>query len=343
MSNKQHVSPLKPGATATVSGGTSTTQTLEALATFAGAMVRTQDLDPLYPILRRLNEQDGHEPGSDEAMKRSVVYTAFYNIAAAECVVEAAKHDKSAVVARQLAGRAGTERRGLRTPDFMVFHLNSIGIRARDAGGFTPWLQQHWTEESTPKERWELATEVLLAVPYNGRWAAYKTCDILAEVHGWPMEAPDAGHRFSSGPREGLLLLQAQTGHTFLPDLPEHNDQSQGAIERLDRATETVQHELWRRDVPMKMSEVETILCNWKALVSGRYYIGHDVDEMLGQVLSLPQTGEYASVRSRLLKARRATFMPELLGEQLGWIGVRKELMGTYAWTGELVNAELGR
>ena len=135
-------------------------------------------------------------------------------------------------------------------------------------------------------------------------------------------------------------MLEAQ-GIDF-GELPAHTDQTNEAIHALDVATDRIMRELWARGVPFKVSEVETILCNWKALSKGRYYIGHDIDEMLGGVLSLPSTGEYAPVRKRLLAARAATFMPELLGENMGWIGIRKELMPRFASTGELVNVELG-
>lgn len=325
---------------------------LTAASTFAGAMVRTKDLDPLYPVLRWLNQRDDGDPehlkradwtGEAHHLRRTMLYVAFYNIAASECVMEAQKRGNSKDVAQQLAGRAGVERRGLRSPAFMIKHLDFMAAKQEEYGGFdegmSRWLRWRWQSGMTPAERWKATTDTLMDVPYNGRWAAYKACDILVEVHGWPMEAPDAGHRWSTGPREGLEVLAEQG---VIGDLPEHTDQTVEAIERLDRATEAVQRELWERGVPLKMSEVETFLCNWKALSRGRYYIGHDIDELLDRVNMLPQSGEYAPVRKRLLAARRACFAPELLGELNGWIGVRRPLMGLFAQTGELVNVELG-
>lgn len=328
----------------------------QTLATFAGAMVRTKDLDPVYPVLRALNDADGHRPQSGEALRRTMIYVALYNLSASECVWLAADKGRSEDVARALAGRAGTERRGLRTPDFLIKHLDYIAAQQFSHGGLSKglatWLQWGWQPSDTPAKRWERTTDMLMNVPYNGRWAAYKTCDLLVEVHGWEMEAPDAGHRWSTGPREGLETIwmdlgapikQEAGGELEVGGLPAHTDQRNEAIAALDRATERVQRELWARGAPLKVSEVETILCNWKALRRGRYYIGHDIDEMLGGVLSLPATGEYAPVRKKLLAARRECFAPELLGEMSGWIGIRKGLMPLFAQTGELVNVEVGR
>ncbi len=318
----------------------------QTLATFAGAMIRTKDLDPVYPVLRQLNAGDGHPPQSGEALRRTLVYVALYNLSASECVEEAGRIGRDPhAVARQLAGRAGIERRGLRSPDFMVKHLEYLAHQQHAHGGLSKglakWLQYGWSVSDTPADRWRKVMEQVMNVPYNGRWAAYKTCDLLVEVHGWEMEAPDAGHKWSTGPREGLEMLEGQ-GADF-GGLPAHTDQSNEAIHALDVATDRVQRELWVRGVPAKVSEVETVLCNWKALSKGRYYIGHDIDEMLGGVMTLPQSGEYANVRKRLLAARKAVFAEELLGELGGgWMGVRKELMGRFAGTGELVNVEVG-
>jgi hypothetical protein len=328
-----------------VSGGTSTSQpeeTLDLLARFSAAQVRTGDMDPVYPILRQLNAADGHGPGEPEALRRTLMYVALYNVAASECVLLSEGWQPWETTARQLAGRAGVERRGLRTPDFLIKHLTYIAEQhhAHGKAGLRGWLQWDWNEWLSPQDRWNKVSATAMDVPFNGRWAAYKLCDVLVEVNGWEMEAPDAGHRWSSGPREGLETLAEQG---VFSDLPPHADQSNEAIGRLDAATAHVQRELWARGVPLKISEVETVLCNWKALSRGRYYTGHDIDELLGAVNTLPQSGPYAPVRSSLLAARRASFHPDLLGELSGaWIGVRKEMMPVFAATGQLVNEEVG-
>jgi hypothetical protein len=291
---------------------------------FAAEMLRTRDIDPVYPVLKALNEQ---EPAED-ALWRTFCYVALYHLGASEVLFYATAGLRTAPqldteLVHDLAPRAGIERRGLRTGAFLEAHLRAILANRERFGTFEGWLTTGQGDE--PRERWRETARRLEAVAHNGRWASYKTCDILVETHGWPMEAPDAGHRFSSGPREGLAKL-VEDG-ILDAELPPHTDQSEGALALLDRATERVQRDLWAEGIPAKVSEVETLLCNWKSLRQRRYYVGHDTDEMLERVLWLHDRGEMLLYR-RLLNARRAALPVETLGEVQGWAGIRKELMG---------------
>ena len=290
-------------------------------ARFAEQMMTSRDIDPVYPVLAELNAQ---EPAED-ALWRTLCYVALYHIGASEVLFynsEAADGDHriDPELIRELAPKAGTERRGLRSAGFLEVHLRAILSKRERFGSLDAWLRTGHTGD--PRRDWTLTFEHLQNVPYNGRWAAFKTCDVLAETHGWPIEAPDAGHRFSTGPREGLTQLVEDGILEF--DLPSFTDQSNAAIDRLDRATEQVQRGLWLIGNPVKVSEVETLLCNWHALRHRHYYVGHDIDEMLERVLWVEDKG----IQRRLLKARRAALPVETLGEVQGWAGRRKELMG---------------
>jgi len=154
----------------------------------------------------------------------------------------------------------------------------------------------------------------------NGRWAAYKTAEMLQKVADLPVEAPDAGHRYSSGPRKGLQWLE--------PDCPEGQDDA--TVAELDRLTEKWQELLQEPDI----AQVETSLCDFNSLVKGRYYLGHDID-------SMQHAFTHDKIADRLPReawaAREAVFAPELLGELNDWTGVRRDANRHYKTTGELL------
>lgn len=294
---------------------------------FAGAMLDSKDIDPTYPVLKALNEGDAEEITSwtdEDALWRTLVYVAFYHIGASELFAETVPPDRGALEdaipqVEGLAGKCGVERRGLRSPEFLRKHLESLLDKRERFGSFEGWLTADATGD--PREDWRRTTELLLAVAYNGRWAAYKTCDLLVETHGWPLEAPDAGHKHSSGPRQGLGQLYDDG--ILKEEPPLYTDQSFEAIAELDRLTSKVQRHLWANGIPAKVSEVETLLCNWHSARHGAYYVGHDIDEMQERVYWVQNKG----VRERLLQARREALPAPWLGEVMGWAGIRKELM----------------
>lgn len=72
---------------------------------------------------------------------------------------------------------------------------------------------------------------------------------------------------------------------------------------------------------------METSLCDFHSLNKGGYYLGHDIDAMLGQLLDrrVPDP-----TPSQVWAARAASFHPSLLGESGGWTGVRPKLKKLY-------------
>jgi hypothetical protein len=307
----------------------------QAWIRFAGQMMETRDIDPIYPVLKALNERDASVAGGnlfteEDTLWRTLCYTALYHLGASEVLWDATWEELAyegsidSALTEGLASKAGIERRGLRSHALLERHLASLLDKRERFGSFGSWLRTGHVGD--PREDWRRTLVSLEAVAFNGRWASFKTCDILVETHGWPLEAPDAGHRFSSGPRHGLgqlfddgIMPWAQS-----EDLPVHTDQSNEAIEQLDFLTSRVQRDLWAEGVPVKVAEVETLLCNWHALRHGHYYVGHDIDEMLERVLWVPES----HIRDRLLEARRAALPVQMLGEVQGWAGRRRELMG---------------
>lgn len=270
--------------------------------------IATGDIDPAYPVLRIVGEALG---GGDALGWLVLRHVAFYHLGSAlRSTVEA---PGAALPDRLLKLRTGTERRGNR--DVRVFrrHWDTLRADVEDHGGPVAWLRP----PTTGTTGWEQLTERIMAVHGNGRWAAYKLCEISAKVMGNPITAPDAGHAHSSGPRKGLAdLFGPLDGNT-----PE-------VIAELDRRTANLAHWLDEPDI----AQVETSLCDFHSAVGGRYYIGKDIDEQLEHLAQVP-----SDLVPVAMTARAVAFSRAYRGEVGGWSGVDKDRCRVYRATGKIV------
>ena len=222
--------------------------------------VRTGDLDPMYPWLREFGPL--HDLTPDQHASLTLTYLVYYRI-------------DSAYHAWLQAGRTipveprkyptATERRSLRHPDAMMTHLDSLNEHV--AGKPHDWL--------TGAGSWEAMTDRVMRVHGNGRWAAYKACDLAVNVHNASYRATDAGHAHSTGPRKGLGLL----------GVPDPGSNTPEAIRALDDATEALAGIIGESDI----SRVETSLCDFYSHKQGRHPLGHDVIALATQVRSIPK------------------------------------------------------
>jgi hypothetical protein len=293
------------------------------LGSWHHAQVDTGDIDPVYPVFGYLADQSGMT--ADDRAWLVFLHVAFYHPGSSLAAFEVAPSPE-AIPSRCFTGSpllvfpTGTERRGHRDVRKRVEHL--LALQDLFAGiGPDAWVWSQFEHDSSAEDRWETLTEGLLSIHGNGRWAAYKAAEMLQKVCGYPIAAPDAGHRYSSGPRKGLAHLFA--------GLPEGNDPT--SIATLDLYTDLLMTELGETDVAL----VETSLCDFNSLVSGRYYLGHDIDSMLGD-LRHPAVADRVPLLT--WEARSAVFPEELLGEAGAerWTGVRKQLNSIYRSTGEI-------
>ena len=162
---------------------------------------------------------------------------------------------------------------------------------------------------------WKRLERALSVVGGNGRWAVYTALGLLNYVMGWELSAPDMMMDGSTGPLDGLRLL--------FPMAPEpHGPHDVEELDRLGR-------ELCRwLHAPADM--VETTLCDLWTLANGRYYVGHDIDIMLGQTGTGP-------LRDEMYSARRAVIPHAYLGELHDWTGVDPMRRKAFRDTGQLV------
>lgn len=281
--------------------------------------VETGDVDPVYPVLRAYGAW--HGTTHENLLRLTFLHVAYYNLGSA---IRAWHH--LGTEDERLRLPTGVERRGHRDPRKLARHLAQLDYIANDRGGYTGWLDRAMADEDTPEGRWDAVSDAVLSLYGNGRWAAYKACEMLAKVNGYELHAPDMGHAYSSGPRKGLELL--------VPNLPAGN--SRDAVQVLDLASVALVAELGDEGLPgADVETVETTLCDFHATVTGGYYVGHDIDLLLAALLAW--TPETLPGHAVLMEARRTSFPDAYLGELHGWTGPDRVRKRAYKDTGVIV------
>jgi hypothetical protein len=294
---------------------------LAAFAEFADHMLHSRDIDPVYPVLQRLITDMELRP--DEAEWLTVLYLAFYELTSATVAFVAHPNPaKSSILGDDEVLRlpTGIERRGLRGGRTMHEHLQDWLTRFDGNSFIAPALE--WFGDDRYRNDSILSTYVG-GVKFNGRWACYKACEVFHKVLGMPNAARDAGHEGSTGPRQGLTLF-----------FPEVKGDSPAALNRLDQQTDALMAAVAAYGTTLEVEEVETLLCDFRSLAHGRYYVGHDTDLMLEGILAGPQ-----AVRGMLLDARKA-LPAEYLGERHDWSARDKAAMRAYVERGAVLHRE---
>jgi len=280
------------------------------------AQVATDDIDPVYPWLRRL--ADEWDLDAEQRAWLVFCHVVWYHSGSTLVGFETASDVEllpDSVEGLWSSGLLGlpteTERRSHRPKPPLIKHLLSLRSTFLEAGGAWKWSNAAMGESEDPKERWLVLNDSLTKIVGNGRWAAYKTAEMLWKVCDLPVEAANAGHTYSSGPRKCLEMLH--------PDLPSGNQPE--VIEHLDFLTEMWADQIGETDI----ARVETTLCDFRSMAHGRYYTGHDIDSHQHALLALGDR-----IPHEAWEARQDVFAPELLGELGGWSGVRKDLNVLY-------------
>lgn len=305
----------------------STEQKIADLLVFGPLMIRTGDIDPLYPLLAHVAHRYAIE--GERLLWLLYVYLAFYNVASAWQAFQEFP-DPARVAGEDYDRLVGWEERNRRR---LPINLERRGLR----GGAVCKALQAWAEltakdgqivwlglnrlDSNRTASYETLWTRVQEVPQVGRWAAFKWLELLKVVAGVPIEAPDLRMEYCSGPRKGLAHIYGVD-----PDKTSTAD--------LDTLGTKLR---WRGDMTyvdeksgpsgrlLSWEELETLLCNFNSLAKGRYYVGHDIDEHLRDIQLLDEPD-----RRVWLDARAACFAPEMLGEVGGWSGIRHERLTLY-------------
>lgn len=295
---------------------------LPYVAKFGRHLIASSDIDPIYPVLKKLHAAQGMD--EEQALWHSFLYVAWYHLPVGHAVFghwpdrKAMLKKNKTWVREATTWPTGIERRSNRGGKVFT-HIEAFRA-ATDHLPLSNWFRNGFIHAPTLSKRhtnWHMINERLQAVWGNGRWAAYKHCEVLRRVHDFPVEAPDMGHRFSSGPRKGLAELYGPL-----------EGQSEAIVAVLDAQGRDLQERLERRGLVVDVEELETILCNFHSLLKGRYYVGHDIDEMQEQIDHAVQRHIISTAQAEeLYEARWAALPLQYLGEEQGWCGVQKKRM----------------
>lgn len=300
---------------------------LSAFSEFARHMLSSWDIDPVYPVLKQLISDLELEPAQAEWL--TILYLAWYELSSATTAFMRYPDPRGSGIlgdVHTLKLPTGIERRGLRTADAMQQHLLDWLSRFDGRSFFTPATDFFYSRCREDRYRNNsVLSQYVSGVKFNGRWASYKACEVLNKVLGFPNSAPDAGHEGSTGPRQGLLL--------FFP--PVHGN-SPLAIRALDQQTQVLIDAVAAYGVTLEVEEVETLLCDFKSLARGAYYVGHDTDLMLEGI----RATALEDTRVALLHARRALPV-QYRGEINGWDGRDREAMRAYVQTGAVLHRSM--
>lgn len=283
---------------------------------FHEIQVECRDMDPAYPVLSDIGR--ALDLDTERRLWLVLVYTAYYHLGSALAALGDATDPRWASrAARDLP--CATERRGHWYRPRLLKHLTAVQELAHRPGGLSGWFLSDLN--GTPEENWAQVQHRAGLLPGNGRWASFKTTELIQQVLGPDLAAPDMQHAHSSGPRQGLSLLYA--------NLPTGNDRAD--IARLDQISAGLVREMRLHGLKVSVETAETSLCDFHALVEGRYYPGRDIDQMQLQLEAVPSVLDPYAWR-----ARRRTLPKHYLGELTGRTGIDRQAMVTYRTTGRI-------
>lgn len=287
---------------------------------FAIHHLHSKDIDPAYPYLKRAYELDGVR--GNKAIWRTLLYVALYDLGSARLLwglyPEPARIDQ-AHLEKGLVGflSTGSERRGFRGSWLFCDMVNEVVEKS--GGDLMMWVMGAAMSGQASTMNcpvWNLVREQFESVKHNGTWAGYKWADLLKNVHGFSMSAPDIGFgggNKASSPVAGLSKLLCVDWKRAATDIDLQKE---------------FYYKCLSAGIPYSgIEEMETGLCDFNGLTNGRYYVGHDIDKMMEQLEGFDE----AAWRPR------DVFLDQYRGERGGWFGVRKVLKTQYLRTGKII------
>jgi hypothetical protein len=278
----------------------------EDFKTFARGQIETGDLDPTYWLLKRAYERENLS--LDIALWRTLLYVTWYHLGSAEKVWKIVPEPRHLLPDHVFGLSTGTERRGFRGNVLSAGFINDVLKRASTRGG----TLSRWVDGcGLGAGGWDNIRFELQSVRFAGPWASYKWADLLKNVHGFSIAATDlgvGGGSETAGPIPGMVRLTGRDWKQCATDIGLQRALFEQAVSE---------------GVPFSgIDQLETALCDFNSLSKGAYYVGHDIDGMMSNLLP----------GSELWKSRDI-FDDRVRGERSGWNGVRKNRKSVYAKT----------
>ena len=271
---------------------------------FSRYHLKSRDVDPVYPVLRAYYHMK--KMTEEERLWFTYIFCVYYDLGSAEKFF--IERPKPKHIGKRLAALpTGVERRGMRGANggkLVKRHLNAVVLQ----GALCPLA-----DFPSPKKGWTIIRKWYeTSFPFTGPWSSYKFADLIRNVHGAEITAPDfgvGGGGKIAGPVACLVSLTGKDWKECATNLNLHNDLYAKAKD------EGVDYD--------GMEEMETCLCDFNSATHGRYYIGHDIDQMQAQLIG-------ADASKTMYKARGLVLNDRYLGEKNDWEGVRKHLKKLY-------------
>jgi hypothetical protein len=279
--------------------------------TFAKAHISSGDIDPTYPVLRRVYEAEKCTP--EQAIWRTILFLTWYHVGSA---VQVWQRFPDPVLLPDIRLPTGTERRGFRGNDLAHRTVNEfVRMALVDHGSFKSWLW--FLTHAGGTAGWDEVRDAVEKVPHCGPWASYKFADLCAHVLGFAITASDigvGGGSATAGPIPGMVALTGQPWKECVVNRKLQRDLLAQAISD---------------GVPFTgLDQLETSLCDFNSMLQGHYYVGHDIDDQMAKLVEAPRV---------FWEARQKVFQVQYLGELCGWFGVRKKLKTAYSDRKELI------
>jgi hypothetical protein len=285
---------------------------------YSRALIETRDVDPTYPVVDYIIKHYGFEP-----MWFVFMYVSFYSLESAIQICEKMPTSKewSASKFETLRGKIkkfGIERRGKqRRVEVQVESLEAIIDFINDL--------QHDLDMTLPFDVPPIMKsnaafkQALKQLPNYGGWAAFKTAELFEKaLYFESVAVPDLGlegrdPNSNDGPVGGLRWLFGRE--------EEFNRDWFGTWTKFGEGLSNA----WGVD----MGKVETCFCKWHKVVTGKYFVGHDIQEFV-ELQHVMDQAVYEDMMSM--------FHPRI------WEGKKhmdKQLKKAYKETGTIVNSDL--
>jgi hypothetical protein len=252
---------------------------------FGRQLVTTGDLDPVYVALYGANL----EP--DRLRKWLLAYWCFYSCGTASWIVDQQSFwDAMRTAAASSDYPRGTERRHFRgslavtSVDalYEAADYAAIGSDLEIIEAMFYWLCYPMdAERATQPIPLAKLMERVMRWRGFGEWIAFKVADMLERLGLAAIDFSDSDAFLFDSPREGAALVVERYGPKGFPlvTTPEawalaYLGRNLGSLPAPPRAERLLNGQ-----------EYETILCKWKAHLSGHYAVGHDIAEIRESLL----------------------------------------------------------
>jgi hypothetical protein len=219
---------------------------------FGESLIETEDLDPVYVMLKRANLEDSL------LKKWLLAYWCFYHVGVASALAEAQSfYDAFASILK--SAPRGAERRHFRgktANESFSFFKNNFSAPESACNSLLV-DKMTFGEISKKVQKW----------PYFGPWIAFKVADMIDRVLSIKVDFSDC--------KLGIYKEPALAAKLIFPD--------RDAEETANIIAKKFRHRLSppSYDRLINIQEAETILCKYKSYLNGSYYVGKDSKEIL--------------------------------------------------------------